>query len=106
MGIDTTQVRSSRFAGVLLAPTGIFVTYNSSAALMKWRCKSEMRVKALMWSVLCQQHLAGQYRAEDVHGLVLGDSMNCLPDAHQHRRGQARLFHAGRQLRPFLFSHK
>ena len=75
MGIDTTQVRSSRFAGVLLAPTGIFVTYNSSAALMKWRCKSEMRVKALMWSVLCQQRLAGQYRAEDVHGLVLGESM-------------------------------
>ena len=75
MGIDTTQVRSSRFAGVLLAPTGIFVTYNSGAALMKWRCKSEMRVKALMWSVLCQQRLAGQYRAEDVHGLVLGDSM-------------------------------
>ena len=75
MGIDTTQVRSSRFTGVLLAPTGIFVTYNSGAALMKWRCKSEMRVKALMWSVLCQQRLAGQYRAEDVHGLVLGDSM-------------------------------
>ena len=70
-----TQVRSSRFAGVLLAPTGIFVTYNSGAALMKWRCKSEIRVKALMWSVLCQQRLAGQYRAEDVHGLVLGDSM-------------------------------
>ena len=61
--------------GVLLAPTGIFVTYNSGAALMKWRCKSEMRVKALMWSVLCQQRLAGQYRAEDVHGLVLGESM-------------------------------
>lgn len=75
MGIDATQVRSSRFAGVLLAPTGIFVTYNSGAALMKWRCKSEIRVKALMWSVLCQQRLAGQYRAEDVHGLVLGDSM-------------------------------
>lgn len=75
MGIDATQIRSSRFTGVLLAPTGIFVTYNSGAALMKWRCKSEMRVKALMWSVLCQQRLAGQYRAEDVHGLVLGDSM-------------------------------
>ena len=87
MGIDTTQVRSSRFAGVLLAPTGIFVTYNSSAALMKWRCKSEMRVKALMWSVLCQQRLAGQYCAEDVHGLVLGDSMDlayaqCLRHGH------------------------
>ena len=75
MGIDATQIRSSRFTGVLLAPTGIFVTYNSGAALMKWRCKSELRVKALMWSVLCQQRLAGQYRAEDVHGLVLGESI-------------------------------
>lgn len=76
IGFDTTQVRGSRFTGVLLAPTGVFVTYNSGAALMKWRCKSEMRVKALMWSVLCQQRLSAQYRMEDVHGLVLGDSMD------------------------------
>ena len=52
MGIDTSQVRSYRFAGLLRAATGIFVTNNSIAARMKWRCKSEMRVKALMWSVL------------------------------------------------------
>ena len=37
LGADATQIRSSRFAGVLLAPTGIFVTYNSGGALMKWR---------------------------------------------------------------------
>lgn len=47
MGIDTTKIRSSRSTGILLAPSGIFVTYNSSSALMKWRYKSEMRVKAL-----------------------------------------------------------
>ena len=29
LGADATQIRSSRFAGVLLVPTGIFVTYNS-----------------------------------------------------------------------------
>ena len=46
MGIDTTKIRSSRSTGILLAPSGIFVTYNSSSALMKWRYKSEMRVKA------------------------------------------------------------
>lgn len=75
MGVDTTQIRSSRFTGVLLTSSGIYVTYNSSAALMKWRYKSEMRVKALMWSVLCQQRLTGQYNADAVQGVVLGESM-------------------------------
>lgn len=75
MGIDTTKIRSSRSTGILLAPSGIFVTYNSSA-LMKWRYKSEMRVKALIWSVICQQRLSPQFRHEDVHGLILGNSMD------------------------------
>ena len=34
-----------------------------------------MCIRDRMWSVLCQQRLASQYRAEDVHGLVLGESM-------------------------------
>ena len=76
MGIDTTKIRSSRSTGILLAPSGIFVTYNSSSALMKWRYKSEMRVKALIWSVICQQRLSSQFRHEDVHGLILGNSMD------------------------------
>ena len=78
MGIDTTKIRSSRSTGILLAPSGIFVTYNSSSALMKWRYKSEMRVKALIWSVICQQRLAPQFRHEDVHGLILGNSMEVI----------------------------
>lgn len=78
-------IRSSRFTGVLLTSGGIYVTYNSSAALMKWRYKSEMRVKALMWSVLCQQRLTGQYNAMTLcRGFVLGESMElCLPNADQ-----------------------
>lgn len=76
MGIDTTKIRNSRSTGILLAPSGIFVTYNSSSALMKWRYKSEMRVKALIWSVICQQRLSPQFRHEDVHGLILGNSMD------------------------------
>ena len=35
-----------------------------------------MRVKALIWSVICQQRLAPQFRHEDVHGLILGNSMD------------------------------
>ncbi|WP_341474527.1 hypothetical protein [Hungatella hathewayi] len=75
MGIDFTKIRSSRSVGVLLAPSGIFVTYNCGASLMKWKYKSELRMKTLMWTVLCQQRLAAQFRPEDVFGLVLGDGM-------------------------------
>ena len=76
LGIDTTKIYNSRFSGVILSPTSILVTYSSGTALMKWHYKSEMRVKALMWSVLCQQRLSTQYRMGDVHGLVLGHSMD------------------------------
>ena len=75
VGIDFTKIRSSRSVGVLLAPAGIFVTYNCGPGLMKWRYKSELRMKTLMWTVLCQQRLASQFRPVDVSGLVLGDGM-------------------------------
>ena len=38
--------------------------------------QTELRVKTLLWNILCQQRLAQQYRVEQVHGLVLGDSMD------------------------------
>ena len=44
VGIDFTKIRSSRSVGVLLAPAGIFVTYNCGPGLMKWRYKSELRI--------------------------------------------------------------
>lgn len=75
MGIDFTKIRSSRSVGVLLAPTGIFITYNCGPGLMKWQYKSELRMKTLMWSVLCRQRLASQFTPEYVFGLVLGDGM-------------------------------
>lgn len=75
LGAEATKIHNSRFAGILLSPNKLFATYSSGTSLMKWRYKSEMRVKALMWSTVCQQCLPGQYRADDIHGLILGDSM-------------------------------
>lgn len=75
LGAEATKIHNSRFAGVLLSPDRLFVTYSSGITLMKWQYKSEMRVKAVMWSTLCQQRLPGQYRADNIHGLILGDSM-------------------------------
>lgn len=78
LGVEATKIHNSRFAGVLLSPDKLFVTYSSGTALMKWQYKSEMRVKAVMWSTLCQQRLPGQYRADDIHGLILGNSMDLV----------------------------
>ena len=75
LGTAATKIHNSRFAGVLLSPGTVFVAYSSGTSLMKWRYKSEMRVKAVMWSTLCQQRLPGQYRADAIHGLILGDSI-------------------------------
>ncbi|WP_341457655.1 hypothetical protein [Lacrimispora amygdalina] len=75
MGIDFTKVRSSRSVGTLLAPCGIFITYNCGAGLMKWQYKSELRMKTLMRTSLCQQRLSSQFQPEDIYGLVLGDGM-------------------------------
>ena len=78
LGAEATKIHNSRFAGVLLSPDRLFVTYSSGMSLMKWQYKSEMRVKAVMWSTLCQQRLPGQYRADDIHGLILGNSMDLV----------------------------
>lgn len=75
MGIDTTKIRSSRFAGILLSSSGIFVTYNSGNSLMKWHYQSEMRVKALIWTTLCQQRLCNQFCPDDISGLAFGNTM-------------------------------
>ena len=75
LGMDFVKIRSARSVGVLLAEPGVFVVYNSGGALMKWSYKSEMRTKALMRTVLCQQRLSAGYRPDDVYGLILGDGM-------------------------------
>ena len=75
LGMDFVKIRSARSVGVLLAKPSVFVVYNSGDALMKWSYKSEMRTKALMRTILCQQRLAAGYRPDDVSGLILGAGM-------------------------------
>ena len=75
LGLESVKIRGARIAGVLLASTGVFVVYNSGSALMKWGYLAEMRVKALLKMVLCQQRLASQYQMEDVNSILFGDGM-------------------------------
>lgn len=75
MGIETVKIRGSRMAGVLIAPSGIFITYNGGPHLAKWDYRAEQRTQALLQITLCQQRLSSQYSAKRVAGLLFGNGM-------------------------------
>lgn len=75
LGTAFVKIHGARSVGILLAECRVFVVYNLGASLMKWEYKSEMRTKALMQTILCRERLPERYTAEDVHGLLLGNSM-------------------------------
>lgn len=75
LGTEFVKIRGARMVGVLLTTGNAFVVYNTGSANCRWEYKSEMRTKALMKTVLCQQRLAGQYVPDAVQGILLGNSM-------------------------------
>ena len=75
MGIDMVKIRSSRMTGVLLAPSGIFLTYNSGPYAAKWDYRAEQRAQVLLKMVLCHQRMASQYARTEVAGLLFGDTL-------------------------------
>lgn len=75
LGEETAKINNSRFVGVLLTSTDIYIVYNTGNAVMKWNHKSELRAKALINSYLCQQKLSGLYAKKDIKAIVMGDNM-------------------------------
>lgn len=75
MGIEMVKIKSSRMVGVLLAPSGIFLTYNSGPYIAKWDYRAELRAQALLKIVLCHQRLPAQYASFNVSGLLFGDTL-------------------------------
>ncbi len=76
--METIKIRGSRMAGVLLAPDGIYVTYNGAQNFDKWDYRSEQRVKALVKSTLCYDRLSHKYKGEQLHGLLINKDMDHL----------------------------
>lgn len=87
MGTVFVKIHGARSVGVLLSPTQIFVVYNFGDGLMKWDYKSEMRTKALMKTVLCNNRLSHLYTPDSVSGLLLGNNLSL---AYDILTGQAR----------------
>ncbi|WP_313529195.1 hypothetical protein [Anaerotignum sp.] len=75
IGTELVKIRGARMVGVLLTRGNAFVIYNTGSAKCRWEYKSEMRTKALMKTILCQQRLAGQYAPNAVQGILMGEDM-------------------------------
>lgn len=80
IGTTFVKIKGARAVGVLLTPADIFITYNLGDSLMRWEYKSEMRTKALMKTVLCRERLPHQYCGEDIHGLILSNTIDLCYD--------------------------
>ena len=80
LGTVFVKIHGARSVGVLLTRQTIFVTYNMGDSLMKWTYKSEMRTKALMKTVLCNDRLSHLYPPDAVQGLAFGNSLSLAYD--------------------------
>jgi len=76
LGAETAKINNSRFVGVFLTKTDIYMVYNTGNAVMKWNYKSELRAKALISMYLCQNKLSGLYSKKDIKAIIMGDSMD------------------------------
>ncbi len=78
IGVESIKIRGSRMVGVLLSSDSIYVTYNGAQNFAKWDYRAEQRAKALVKSTLCHDRLSSQYRANQLHGLLISNGMDFL----------------------------
>ena len=75
MGIETVKIRGSRMTGVLLTPSGVFISYNGGRHMLKWDYRAEQRAQALLQMVVCHQRLSAQHASTCVSGLLFGNGL-------------------------------
>ena len=75
LGAQAVKIRGSRSTGLLLTDGTIFTIYNTGPFAMKWEYKSEMRLKAMLQTELCQRRLPGQYQNAVLSAIVFGQDM-------------------------------
>lgn len=71
IGPQGAKIKSSRATGILLTDGGIFLTYNTAKAQMKWEYKAELRFKALLQT-------EGVMPDAEISGIVFGSTMEQL----------------------------
>ena len=92
MGMETVKIRGSRMTGVLLALSGIFITYNGGPYQMKWDYRAEQRAQVLLKLILCHRRLPALYARTDVSGLLFGNGLEPLYQILSDSDGNRRCF--------------
>lgn len=73
LGDAATKIKNSRSVGILLSHPSVFVLYNTSAALLKWEYRTEIRMNAFL------QHYFNGYgyaRSPEIRAIMLGRDMD------------------------------
>ena len=92
MGMDTIKISGSRITGSLLTADGVYLTYNGGYGLAKMDYRAEQRAKALLTRILCYDRLTGQYKPEQVAGLMIGKGLNLFSEILAATDSYARFF--------------
>ena len=61
--------------GTLMTESRIYAVYNIGDSLIEWDYKAEMRYKALLKTMVCQDRMKHQYSVDSIDGLLLSNSM-------------------------------
>lgn len=79
IGPQAVKINGSRSTGILLTDAGLFIIYNTGAALMKWEYKSELRFKAFLQTEVCRRLLPSQFSSAGISAVVFGADMESMP---------------------------
>lgn len=66
--------------GVLLAASGIYLTYHGGHTPPKWEAWAEEKAKTLMQIILCRERLAGFYQTSDIRAVLVCEGMEPLAE--------------------------
>ena len=72
--MEAIKIRNSRMTGVLLAPSGIFLSYNCGPYHPKWDYRAELRAQAFL-KLFCGQRLPLLYSGAEPSGLLFGNDL-------------------------------
>ncbi|MCL2775948.1 MAG: hypothetical protein FWD71_21770, partial [Oscillospiraceae bacterium] len=77
---EMVKAQNARAVGILLSPDDIFIVYNTENYVMKWDCKSEIKIKSIIRQYLCFARMPHQYPypPSEITGLLFGNSMEML----------------------------
>lgn len=78
LGMDAIRIRGARMAGVLMTPTGVFLTYNCITGFNKLDFRFEDRARASIKAAICYERFAHQYEPEQVCGLMVGADVSAF----------------------------